>query len=62
MSQQFIFFYLMTPDDEKKSDVVDAHMDYWKENKPVEFPGGPFEDRSGGLILLRQTQPVPPRS
>jgi uncharacterized protein YciI len=29
-----------------------AHVDYWKSKKLDDYQGGPFSDRSGGLITF----------
>ena len=52
MLKQFVFFYLMTNNPEKIRNTVPEHIRYWKENKPINYSGGPFTDRSGGLILF----------
>ncbi len=52
MLKQFVFFYLMKNNPEKIRNIVPEHIRYWKENKPINYSGGPFSDRSGGLILF----------
>jgi uncharacterized protein YciI len=52
MSKQYAFFYLMKNDPEKIRDIIPEHIRYWKDNKPINYSGGPFGDRSGGLILF----------
>ena len=52
MLKQFVFFYLMKNNPEKIRNTVPEHIRYWKENKPINYSGGPFTDRSGGLILF----------
>ncbi len=52
MLKQYAFFYLMKNDPEKIRDIISAHIKYWKDNKPNNYSGGPFSDRSGGLILF----------
>jgi uncharacterized protein YciI len=42
----------MKNDSEKIRDLVPEHIKYWSENRPVNYSGGPFSDRSGGLILF----------
>ena len=53
MLKQFVFFYLMKNNPEIIRDTVPEHIRYWKESKPVNYSGGPFSDRSGGLILFK---------
>ncbi len=52
MLKQYAFFYLMKNDPEKIRDSILSHIKYWKDSKPVNYSGGPFSDRSGGLILF----------
>mgnify|MGYP001617745210 CR=1 FL=1 len=52
MLKQFVFFYLMTNNPEKIRNMVPEHIRYWKDRKPINYSGGPFSDRSGGLILF----------
>jgi uncharacterized protein YciI len=49
---QYAFFYFMKNDSEKIRDFIPEHVQYWKDRKPVNYAGGPFGDRSGGLILF----------
>ncbi len=56
MTKQYVFFYMMKED--MKKDVneikenVQEHIKYWKSNKLENYSGGPFSDRSGGMILF----------
>lgn len=52
MLKQYAFFYLMKNDPEKIRDIISAHIKYWKDSKPINYSGGPFSDRSGGLRLF----------
>ena len=52
MLKQFVFFYLMRNDPEKVRRSVPEHVRYWKDSAPLNYSGGPFGDRSGGLILF----------
>jgi uncharacterized protein YciI len=52
MSKQFVFFYLMKNDPDKMRKSVQEHIRYWKKSAPPSYSGGPFSDRSGGLILF----------
>ncbi len=42
----------MKNDPGKIRDVIPEHIRYWKDSKPINFSGGPFSDRGGGLILF----------
>ncbi len=52
MLQRVAYFYLMSDEIEKIRPLVPAHVRYWKEQAPPAYIGGPFTDRSGGLILF----------
>jgi uncharacterized protein YciI len=46
----FIYFYFNRNEPEKIRQVIPAHVQYWKTANPKEYKGGPFGDRTGGLI------------
>ncbi|HEX6270545.1 MAG TPA: YciI family protein [Anaerolineales bacterium] len=48
--RRFIYFYFNRNEPEKVGEVVRAHVDYWKTVNPKGYMGGPFADRTGGLI------------
>lgn len=48
--KRFIYFYFNRNDPPKIRQVVPAHVQYWKNANLKEYLGGPFNDRSGGLI------------
>ena len=52
MLKQFAFFYLMKNEPQKIGSIIPAHISYWDEVKAPNYSGGPFSDRSGGLILF----------
>jgi uncharacterized protein len=52
MLKQYTFFFLMKNDPEKIRDIIPAHIKYWKDSNPINYSGGPFSDKSGGLILF----------
>jgi uncharacterized protein YciI len=51
-NQHFIFFYFNRNEPEKIRQVVAAHVGYWKAANLKEYLGGPFADRTGGLIFF----------
>ncbi|MCL4536224.1 MAG: YciI family protein [Nitrospirae bacterium] len=50
MGKRFVFFYFMKKEPEKIRAVVPSHIEYWKTCNLKEYLGGPFSDKSGGLI------------
>jgi uncharacterized protein YciI len=48
----FVFFYLMGDEEARISFAVPAHVEYWRRAKVNNYAGGPFSDRSGGLITF----------
>lgn len=54
MPKRFIFFYLMKNDPGKIRETVPAHVDYWKRSNLNNYLGGPFADRTGGLITFEE--------
>jgi uncharacterized protein YciI len=50
--KRFLYFYLMRnrPDDIRRA--APAHAQYWRERNLPGYMGGPFADRSGGLITF----------
>ena len=50
MSIRVAFFYFMKNDPEKIREVVPHHIAYWKNGGFKGYMGGPFVDRTGGLI------------
>ena len=54
MSIQFLYFYIM---DSTKADnikeIARSHAAYWHSINPDSYKGGPFSDRSGGLITFK---------
>jgi uncharacterized protein YciI len=49
---RFIFCYTMTDDSERIRAAVPAHVAYWRDLRVDDYRGGPFADRSGGLITF----------
>jgi uncharacterized protein YciI len=50
---QYAYFYLMRPDGERVPDAVSEHVAHWRALALEGYVGGPFEDRTGGLITFR---------
>ncbi|MBI5874156.1 MAG: hypothetical protein HZB36_08510 [Candidatus Omnitrophica bacterium] len=52
MAKRVVFFYFMKKEPDKIREIVSAHIAYWKNNNYRDYMGGPFADRSGGLITF----------
>lgn len=52
MAKQYVFFYLMNVQSERIGQIISAHVHYWADNKSVHPTGGPFADRTGGMIVF----------
>jgi len=50
--KRFVYFYFNRNEPEKIRQVVPAHVEYWKTANLKEYVGGPFGDRTGGLITF----------
>jgi uncharacterized protein YciI len=49
---RFVYFYLMRDAPERVRTVAPEHAAYWHGLGLGEYLGGPFADRSGGLITF----------
>jgi uncharacterized protein YciI len=47
---RFVYFYFNRNEPQKIRQVVSAHVEYWKTANLQGYMGGPFSDRTGGLI------------
>jgi uncharacterized protein YciI len=52
MKKQFAYFYFMKNEQERIRTTIPHHVTYWQEKKLPGYAGGPFADRSGGLITF----------
>ncbi|NDV28791.1 YciI family protein [Desulfovibrio sp. JC010] len=52
-SETFVFYYFMDGIATHVSETVPAHVKYWKSLKLEGYGGGPFGDRSGGMITFK---------
>jgi hypothetical protein len=48
--KRFVYFYFNRNEPEKIRQVVPAHIQYWRAANVKGYMGGPFGDRTGGLI------------
>jgi hypothetical protein len=53
MSERFAYFYFMRPEPERVRSVAPRHTAHWRGLLFDDYEGGPFNDRSGGLITFR---------
>ena len=52
MPKRFVYFYLMKNQPDRIRLVVPSHVEYWRNSGAAGYSGGPFADRSGGLITF----------
>jgi uncharacterized protein YciI len=58
MSQRFAYFYFMVDDPVRVRAVAPRHTAHWHGLNLPEYRGGPFGDRSGGLITFEVDDPA----
>ena len=47
---RFVYCYWMKDDSDAVRDIAPEHAAYWRDLRLPHYLGGPFGDRSGGLI------------
>jgi uncharacterized protein YciI len=52
MSSRFAYFYFMSGDPDRIRATAPRHVAHWKGLGLKDYLGGPFEDRTGGLITF----------
>jgi uncharacterized protein YciI len=52
MGMRFLYFYLMRDAPDRIGPVAPRHAAYWRELRLPHYLGGPFADRTGGLITF----------
>ena len=52
MSPRFAYFYFMSGDPDRIRATVPRHVAHWSGLELDDYLGGPFEDRTGGLITF----------
>jgi uncharacterized protein YciI len=52
MSPRFAYFYFMSGDSDRVRATVPRHVAHWSGLGLNDYLGGPFEDRTGGLITF----------
>jgi uncharacterized protein len=53
LSPRYAYFYLMQDDRDRVAATVGRHVSHWRELGLPDYLGGPFADRTGGLITFR---------
>lgn len=57
-SRRFLYVYLMSDQLDRVRATAPRHAVYWRELALRDFVGGPFADRSGGLITFEAGSPA----
>ena len=52
MTTRVAYFYFMRNEPDRIRALAPRHHEYWKHQELAEYLGGPFGDRSGGLITF----------
>lgn len=52
LMSRYAFVYFMNDNQEQIRETVRRHVEYWERLALPDYSGGPFEDRSGGLITF----------
>jgi hypothetical protein len=55
---RFLYFYLMSDAPARVQAVAPEHALYWRELGLPDYVGGPFGDRSGGLITFETSSAI----
>jgi uncharacterized protein YciI len=50
--KRFVYFYFNRHIPERIIEVIPAHVRYWQTAHLADYQGGPFADRTGGLIVF----------
>lgn len=54
---RFAYVYFMKPDPDRVLAIAPHHAAYWQQLALRDYRGGPFADRSGGLITFDAESP-----
>ena len=49
---RIVYFYFMKNLPQRITELAPGHAAYWRAQELPDYAGGPFEDRSGGLITF----------
>jgi uncharacterized protein YciI len=53
VSPRYAYLYFMKDDPDRIRDAVPSHVAHWHQQQLPGYLGGPFEDRTGGLITFQ---------
>ena len=53
MNTQYVYVYLMRPDGDEVLEAVPDHVAHWRRLNLNAYVGGPFQNRTGGLITFQ---------
>ncbi len=56
MAKRFVYFYFMKRNPQEIRECVPKHVEYWKTAALPGYMGGPFGDRSGGMISFQANE------
>jgi uncharacterized protein YciI len=57
VSPRFAYFYLMRDEPDLVRATVARHVSHWRGLRLAGYLGGPFSDRTGGLIMFETEDP-----
>ena len=49
---RFAYLYFMKDDTDRIRATIPRHVAHWQQQRLPDYLGGPFEDRTGGLIIF----------
>ena len=52
MAKRYAFFYFMRNEPGRIREIVPSHIEFWQTCRPSKYLGGPFADRTGGMITF----------
>jgi uncharacterized protein len=58
MSTRFAYVYFMAGDPTRVRNAAPSHTEHWQRLRLREYRGGPFADRTGGLITFVVDEPA----
>ena len=58
MSPRYAYLYFMKDNPDRIRATVPSHVAHWHQQQLPDYLGGPFEDRTGGLITFQAEDDV----